>query len=212
MFGKNRRRPGRSETFAAAAVAMTVVLSVPGIFGAGRATAQPPQEGPRPEPGARSGAPAQTAPTWEGAMWVVRADRVHTGPAGWVFEEAVATWRPDRRWRLRADELVALRSVAAPLQMDVWWARGRVRLMGPQPLYVTGRYALGFRAAGSIEVRGRPGEAGRRTRASVVGPGWRLAGRRVHVDLANESARVMDVGPRTSIHESGLLRTFNRRE
>lgn len=131
--------------------------------------------------------------TIHGESIVRRGDRIRV-------EQAVARYRradepTETVWQMRADYLEARVSVLSPHRMRGFSARGRVRIAGPEPLYVAGQRAGSWDPGGSVAVW----NASRDTQvdgAHVIGDRWTLAGEGISVDLDDQKVTVDEIGSR----------------
>ncbi len=125
--------------------------------------------------------------------WQIFARTAEATPTGLRFDEVRARRvQPAAHgaWALATDRLdVALQ--AGPDGPVRWmWARGHVRLGGPDDLYVMADQALGLAPRRSWSL------IGAHARPSVVGDGWRLRAHRIEVDLDGAHVRLWHVGQR----------------
>lgn len=131
--------------------------------------------------------------TIHGESIVRRGDRIRV-------EQAVARYRradepTEAVWQMRADHLEARISVLSPHRMRAFAAEGRVRIVGPEPLYVAGQRAGSWAPGRTVAVW----NASRKTQvdgAHVIGDRWTLAGEGVSVDFYNQQVTVDEIGSR----------------
>jgi hypothetical protein len=137
---------------------------------------------------------------WVTEHWTIRGESIVRRGDRIRVEQAVARYRRADRptetvWQMRADHLEARVSMLSPHRMRAFAARGRVRIAGPEPLYVAGRRAGSWAPGRSVTVW----NASRDTRvdgAHVIGDRWTLAGEGVAVDLDDQQVTVDEIGSR----------------
>lgn len=140
------------------------------------------------------GSSSSRAHRWKSHQWTFRGETIVRG-AGWLrIDRAVATHRTrDREWTLRADRVFVQVSLLDPHRLVAMRAEGRVRVIGPPPLYVTGAQALSFRPGRDLAVGNRS------DRSELVGPDWSLRGTKITVDFEEARATISDIGPAASL-------------
>jgi hypothetical protein len=104
-----------------------------------------------------------------------------------VFERAHATVDAPERWTLVADRLEIGFRLGAVGRVERLSARGGVRLVGPNDLYVTGERLVSLRPDRRLDFVG-PHPPG------VIGERWRLTGRRLTVELRSGRVDIEGVG------------------
>ena len=148
------------------------------------------------------------APRWEwwiGDQWTVRAEAIERGP-GWLrFDRARMTRgamldeqaaRDD--WVVRANRLYVRVRAAAPRRIAALWASGAVRVVGPEPIYVSGDQLWSFRPGTVMSVRGSE------QRAQLDGDGWTLRGSTIRVDLQEGRASVEGLAGQVPPHTAAI--------
>jgi len=147
---------------------------------------------------------------WMTDQWTVGGEAI-TWHDGWMYVDGAVAIRGDRgdtaRWRLRADHLALQTSPTSARRVVTLHARGRVRLVGPSPLYVAGRRAVSFRPGRTLTVWGEPRSGGAEDRSGtlprLVGDGWTLNGTQISVDFLDDRATVDTVAAARSPRSRG---------
>lgn len=151
---------------------------------------------------------------WITDQWIVGGDAI-AWKHGWMYVDSAVAIRDggateEHAWRLRARRLALRVAPTSPRRIVALRARGRVRLVGPPPLYVAGRRAVSFRPGRSLTVwasaSSRSDADARTATPRLVGEGWTLTGRTISIDLLADRATVDEVTASRSSEASGAGR------
>lgn len=137
---------------------------------------------------------------WVTEHWTIRGESIVRRGDRIRVEQAVARYRradepTETVWQMRADQLEARVSVLSPHRMRAFAAKGRVRIVGPEPLYVAGQRAGSWEPGRTVAVW----NGSRDTRSDgphAIGDRWTLAGEGISVDLLNQQVTVDEIGHR----------------
>jgi hypothetical protein len=151
--------------------------------------ARPLEAGSTAEPSATSWREAH----WMGSRWRIAGRSIDRSGSAIVVDDPVARTAIDGDWRWRADRMVGLVGRRGGAHLTAFWLQGRVRVIGPDPLYVTGHRAVSFRPSASMTVVGAADLP-----TGMVGEGWQMSGPTVTVDLVAGRLTVDRPGTRWS--------------
>jgi hypothetical protein len=119
--------------------------------------------------------------------WQIFAQQVSAHGAHLRFDDVQASRGPDGRWTLVADRLqVGLRATGLA-EVDWWSASGRVRLAGPDDLYVMAEHLA------ALEPTRRLCLMGEHEPAALTGVGWQLTAAQIDVDLRSARVKLDDL-------------------
>lgn len=169
--GRRRRRRGRQPGERAARLGLLLVL---GFWWSILPGARPLTAAATERPSANSPRPV----LWEGRGWRIAGSTIDRTTQTIVIDDPVAQTAIDGDWRWRADRMVGRVDRCGGANLVAIWLQGRVRIIGPDPLYVTGHRAVSFRPAASLTVDGATDVP-----SGIVGDGWQMTGPSVTVDL-----------------------------